>query len=368
MLTRLYVDNFRCFVNFEYRPGKKQLVLGENGSGKTSLMEAMLLIRQFVVLGDQADSQFPAWSKTRWLSQARQTFELEADLGDGPYIYRLVVEWRGDPERPCVAEETLTFSSKPIFEFVAGEVHLYNDRFERKVEYPFDWHRSALATVVARKENQKLVRFKVWLAGLLCFKINPFVMAARSETEQAAPTSQLDNFSSWYRHLVQALPKENTLFLEDLRGALSAFQFLQVELVGENLRVLTAEFNHGSEKTVKLLFNELSDGQRCLICLYAILHFVVSRGGTVIIDEPDNFITLREIQPWLVSLTEAIESGRGQAIVISHHPELINQWAPEHGTFLVREEGGPVRAKPFRGHSDSPLTPAEMIARGWQHE
>jgi len=36
VLTRLYIGNFRCFVNFEYRPGRKQLILGPNASGKSS--------------------------------------------------------------------------------------------------------------------------------------------------------------------------------------------------------------------------------------------------------------------------------------------------------------------------------------------
>src|ERR1035438_8231016 len=48
-------------------------------------------------------------------------------------------------------------------------------------------------------------------------------------------------------------------------------------------------------------FNELSEGQRCLICLYAILHFVLAKGHTAILDEPDNFVSLREIQPWLMA-------------------------------------------------------------------
>jgi predicted ATPase len=36
MLTRLYIDNFRCFVKFEYGPARTQLILGANGSGKSS--------------------------------------------------------------------------------------------------------------------------------------------------------------------------------------------------------------------------------------------------------------------------------------------------------------------------------------------
>lgn len=48
MLTRLYIDNFRCFVNFEYKPAMKQLLLGENGSGKSALLMAVSQLKEFV--------------------------------------------------------------------------------------------------------------------------------------------------------------------------------------------------------------------------------------------------------------------------------------------------------------------------------
>ena len=72
-------------------------------------------------------------------------------LEGNSYIYRLVIEPWGEPIKPRIASETLHFDGKPIFEFIAGEVHLFNDRFERKVSYDFDWHRSALGTIVARR-------------------------------------------------------------------------------------------------------------------------------------------------------------------------------------------------------------------------
>ena len=53
---------------------------------------------------------------------------------------------------------------------------------------------------------------------------------------------------------------------------------------------LAAEFGPTDGKTTKFYFNELSDGQRCLISLYTVLHFVLSKGGTVLLDEPDNFL------------------------------------------------------------------------------
>ena len=48
MLKRIYIDNFRCFVNFEYKPERKQLLLGANGSGKSSLLNAIRAVQGFV--------------------------------------------------------------------------------------------------------------------------------------------------------------------------------------------------------------------------------------------------------------------------------------------------------------------------------
>jgi len=132
--------------------------------------------------------------------------------------------------------------------------------------------------------------------------------------------------------------------------------------------LLRAEFADGGGRTSEFYFNELSDGQRCLICLYTIPHFVLAKGGTVVLDEPDNFVSLREIQPWLMAVTDAVEEGRGQILLISHHPEFINQWASGSGVQFVRDGIGPVRVEEFRGDPESCLTPSELAARGWECE
>lgn len=368
MLSRLYLDNFRCFVNFEYRPGRRELILGGNGSGKSSLLDALLVLRQFVVKGDLFDDFHILGQRTRWLDQRQITGELDAELNGGRYVYRLVIEPWEEPPRPRVVSETVHFDGKPIFEFTKGEVHLFNDRFEHKVTYDFDWQRSALATIIPRKDNQTLSRFKLWLSSLYCFRLNPFRMVTRAEGESLYPNVDLSNIASWYRHLVQTDQRQNAALLKSLQESLDGFTFLQLEPAGENVRLLVAEFGQNSGKPSKFYFNELSDGQRCLIALYTILHFVLAKGGTVLFDEPDNFLSLREIQPWLLAVDDAIEENQGQVLMISHHPEIINQWAPTSGVQLIRNGTGSVRVERFSGDPASSLAPAELIARGWECE
>lgn len=46
-------------------------------------------------------------------------------------------------------------------------------------------------------------------------------------------------------------------------------------------------------------FEQLSDGQRVIIALYALLLGLVDLGHTIFLDEPENYVALAEIQPRL---------------------------------------------------------------------
>lgn len=367
MLTRLYIDNFRCFVNFEFRLGQRQLLLGANGSGKSSFLDALLLIRRFVSRGETLHDLEIWQQRTRWNEHYRQSWELEAVIGGATYDYAVILDASGSPLTSRVSSEIVKLGGRSIFEFVEGDVHLFNDRFEHTLSYPFDPRRSALATITERVDNRQLTRFQQWIRSLTGFRINPFHMRSEAQGEDSDPQPDLSNIASWYRGLTQQDQRQNQALHESLRGVIESFDYLQLDQAGSS-RLLTAEFLDTSGKSVRYRFDELSEGQRCLICLYAILHFLLAKGSTVIIDEPDNFVSLREIQPWLMTATDLVGQGSGQLLLVSHHPEILNQWAPEYGVRFVRDGAGPVRVQEFHGDPESPLTPAEIVARGWENE
>jgi predicted ATPase len=378
MLTRLYVDNYRCMVNFECRLAARQLFLGANGAGKSTLFDVLALLRDFCIRGEPSDREPPATrlvgrTRTRWQDVSEQVFELDVSGNGGTYRLRLVVDAWGRPERPRVVQEEVTFSSQPIFRFEKGEVHLFNDRHEDKVRYPFDWHRSALATITERADNTKLSWFKRWLGGLLLVTPDPRRMSGIAEAEVKEPDQFLSNFADWYRHLRQET--EDRDYIKDLAEVIEGFDTLRLEDAGERRRELKIRMadsarGNGGRLPPEYLLSEMSDGQRVLIGLYAVLHFALKPESTVCFDEPNNFLALREVQPFLTKVldqTEDDDTG-AQVLIASHHPELLNRMAFKEGILLDRPNGRHTRAEPFSDPSGTGLSAAELVTRGWEHE
>lgn len=363
MLTRVYIDNFRSFVNFEYRPHTKQLLLGPNGSGKSSLLSAIRYLKWFVK-GDS--NRFTQSTRTKWEDRPLQVIEIEANLDGRSFEYRVEIGFAALTREQSVNLERLKVSGATVFELADGQIRFFPGD-SGSIAVPLQTNRSALH--LSLLSNSDVRRFVEWLDRVHCFDIDayPGEMGERADSEEREPDSELNNLAGWYRYLLQTDPEENVKFLESLRGCMDGFQALKFSSEEDGVRKLRAEFRAPTKKRrVSYSIAELSEGQRCVIALYMILHFLVNRGDTVFIDEPDNFISLREIQPWLLAAEEAVEEHNGQLILISHHPETLNQWANEYGLRFFREENGHVRTEKFKQDKDGKLQAAELIARGWE--
>lgn len=383
MLTRLYVTNYRCLVNFEFKPTNKQLIIGRNGAGKTTVFDVLAMLRDIAVRGKPIEDRLGGGTRTRWQDVTEQRFELDVKGNGGEYRYTLVVD---DPDArrearraafigviyagPCphIKEETLDFNGKPLLRFEEGIISVSDQqRPSLKIDFRSDSQRSGLLLASAQLPDQtNLVWFNRWLGGLVHVQINPWAMSARSERETPYPDKDLSNFADWYRHL--RLESGDSVFqaINDLREAISGFETLDAKEAGLDVRVLQAAFASPQGKKVELPFHDLSEGQCTLIALYVLLHCAVGNDRLLLIDEPDNFIALAEIQPWLMKLLDRVDESGGQVILVSHHPELLDQLAGQGGVFLDRPGGGETRVRPFEPPEDSGLTASEIIARGWE--
>ena len=379
MLTRVYVDNYRCFVNFEVNFSRFNLVLGSNGTGKTALFEVINQVSRFVTEEPWVEKSFPSRSLTRWETRTAQTFEMDVSGNGGLYRYWLTIDRDSREQDLCrIKEERLTFNDQVIFSAKfrfngVGEVQLYRDGYASGVPYGLGpryeakMFRTALGAVAEHKDNSKLTWFIEYLRKLRIIRIDPSSMTSRSEQEESIPTYNFANFSSWYRYLLPQVPPGLQNFFNDLRDL--GFSSLRFTEQGAQIKKLMVEQIVGMDNEKENLkvhfgFDELSDGQRVLITLYAISHLGLAEDFTFCLDEPEAYIGLREMQPWLSTLEEASANNKSQVLLISHHPEIINHLAVKDGLRFYRRNNGPVRVEKWRGDGESGLQPAEIIARG----
>ena len=369
MLQRIYIDNFRCLVNFELTFDSINLILGSNGSGKSSIFEVLRKIQAFVSGDSKVGEIFKSTDCTRWQILPTQKFELEISGNDGIYKYELGI---GHNQDKCRVEyEKLWFNGQPLLKFELGEVQLYRDNYSEGPAYPFDWSQSMLPSLMPRHDNTKLTWFKNRIERFIIIQIIPGLMVDESGQEAIRLTANMENYVSWYRYLSEDQGKVTELN-NILREVLDGFTHFKFDRVSEQNLVLKLRFTESSNRAspIEYRFKELSDGQKTLIVLYTLLYGVKSEDYTLYIDEPENFLALPEIQPWLIQLYDLCSSGQLQALLISHHPELINYLlASPIGYWFERHSNAPVRVKRISGEiaDNSGLPMSELIARGWLH-
>lgn len=375
MIDRLYIDNFKCFTSFEFQPESIQLVLGDNGSGKTSAFDVLETLREFVTTGADSTAVFPTETLTAWDARNAQTFELDVTGNGGTYQYRLVVEHDRKGRRSRIRSEQLYFDDQILYEFDGSDAHLFRDdpAADAGPVFPFDWSRSAIPTIPERGDNTKLTWFRERMRRIFIFSPDPIRMEGESSREMPTPDRRLHYLGAWLRHLSQ----ESVDALPNLRDALKdvmpGLETFKLEKTSEHSRSLVFQFEfdggNGAGKNgspFQLPFGALSDGQRSLVALFTIVNAVVTPDSSILIDEPDNYVALREIQPWLTALEDRAEDCGSQVVLISHHPELINYLAANHGLLFFRDGAGPVRTRPFVWKDVEFTTPAETVARGWE--
>src|SRR5438552_3803330 len=197
MLTRIYVDNFRSFVNFEYRPKRKQLLLGANGSGKSSLLDAIRYLQQFVE-GD--GNPFTQSTRTRWQERPLQVVEIEALLDGKKYEYRVEIRFAPETRQMSVNLESLRVSDQPVFELANGAIHFFPSDSSQATIVPLETTKSALH--LSLLSNSHVRRFVEWMESVHCFRIDeyPGTMDESADSEERKPNDELNNLAGWYRH------------------------------------------------------------------------------------------------------------------------------------------------------------------------
>jgi len=367
MITRLYVNNFRCLVAFETKFESFGVLCGPNGAGKTSVFDALRLIRDLgtgeCFLGGDGGRDIAALDFTNWLDSTTQEFELGVTAGGHAFEYVLHIEQVAGDKKPRIIFEKATCGKKILFERNLEGVRFTKASGNQK-SFPLDWRQAALASIQPAEDRSEITILQEAMSKLLILRPSPRGMEKESKGESGIPDIYMSNLTSWYRALSQEQDWTDAL-RDSLKEVWPDFKSFRLVDVGLNTKALQLRFDGSrAPDSGTLFFDQLSDGEKSLVSLYMVRTALATDASqTVLIDEPDNYVGLPELQPWVLAMRELLDENH-QAILISHHPEVLSNAGEDFGRYLWRDNhSSPTRIGPLKVPEG--LSAGEAIARGW---
>ena len=434
MLKRLYVDNFRCLVDVELNFDSINLFLGNNGAGKSTIFDVLVKLKSIITTNTDLSSIFKLSDYTRWKNlhldqgdldyeekqnlnkEKSQKFELEIEGNGGIYKYELkaffqcmelqvtkpysfqpvvlddmdfessIIEFNHEESyetyEAFVVSECLCFNEEIILNIYEQKVEIFLDNGTLNDSSRYNYSQSIIPLLKPTNDNQKIIWFRERMKRLAILKITPNLITSESSQKNSFLTKKMENFVSWYRYIFADNQNKLTQLTESLQDILDEFIRFKLERISEKAVILKLIFKtEEPDQNIEYTFGELSDGQKILVVLYSLFYGLESQDYTLCIDEPENFLALPEIQPWLFQLYNLCSEGKIQALLISHHPELIDYLlASPVGYWFKREPNSSVQVTPIDNNflqpiinniqqdNKSGLKMSELIARGWLDE
>ncbi|MFZ2724747.1 MAG: AAA family ATPase [Methylococcaceae bacterium] len=354
MLKRLYVHNYKCLVNFEINFDKDiSLFLGANGSGKSTIFEVLDKIIKLVIDEEKVTKLFNNSNSPRWLKNGEPRdfcFEMDIVINNYFYKYRLVIDLGAYPSNKAkIKEESL---------------YCDGDKLRELTSELFDGSRSCLyASGIAQSYcGGKDMWLWSYLQTILTFRINPYAMTdviSNTISFLAHIKSDFSNYADWFAFLNKKHRKQIATLERNLSNIIKGFDCFRIEQAGR-AEILQVEFNNVINPYD---FSELSEGQKVLIALYTLI-YCTPDNSILCIDEPENFLALPEIQPWLNALRDQCSERNLQILLISHHPSLINFLAASSGYWFSRQDNH-TRIEKIAQQDESGLSLAQLIEMGW---
>jgi predicted ATPase len=370
MLSSVLIHNFHCFVDFKLELPRRLLIVGSNGSGKTSLWEALGGLQDIVVRSAEVASVFHTRSLTRWLhDDPVQRFAIDVQLGAERYHYELEIIHDLVRRLGSVRHERLTVDGKVLYESIDGEVRLFGDdpSSSPRTRFPFGRKRSFLPDLEPRHDNKRTLAFREALANVWLLAPSPRRIEPTTADEALWLDREGKNFASWFRGVLVERPGLGNELLEALRPILPGLRHVGFERVSSEVRELMLTFR-AAGADYKLSAGEVSDGQRALLVLYGFLFGAIDRAALAFLDEPETGLAPHEMQPWLSAMSAVLDKHDGQAFVISHHPAVVDYMAPVCTARFSRPAGGPARVDEVTLETTGGTSVSEWLSRPWAYE
>lgn len=246
MIRRSYVHNFRCLQNFELPLSGQPsvLLIGRNGSGKTTVGLAFWMLRKLARSVNRVDDLVKPKDFAQGRTDVPVRFEIEVELDGRIYGYIVAFGFPPDFKEPRVLEERLMVDGNPVYTREMAQVHLARAGREKEAKFLIDWHLVALPIIQEQTQKDPISVFKRWLARMLILRPIPGLIKGDSDHETRVPKTSVTNFAAWFSGLLSDAPAAYASIDKYLKGVMPDLKDIKNPLIGKDSRSLEVQFSN----------------------------------------------------------------------------------------------------------------------------
>lgn len=340
MLQRLYIHNFRCLQNFEFKPGdaSSALLIGKNGSGKSTLVQALKIVQAIGRGSNRVGQLVKASDFAFGRTDAPMRLELQAALDGRVFHYTLAFDLPERFKELRVLEEALTVDGEPLYTRELAQVTLQRQNASQpEARFNIDWHLVALPVIQDTSSTTPLGTFREWLARMVLLAPMPRLMRSETVGDTLEPEEDARNLADWLSGLLAHYPAAYaplSAYLQQVMPDLRDFRF---ERAGKDTKELLVRFKVGNAQH-ELDFDALSDGEKCFFLCSVVLAANQSYGPLFAFwDEPDNYLSLSEVSHFVMALRRGFHQSGGQIWMTSHNEEAVRRFSHDNTWVLGRK-------------------------------
>lgn len=322
MITRIAIKNYRSLdVDFTLDP--VTVIVGRSGTGKTNVIDALRFLRKALTPQEPfIDSNENVYSATQ-ADNAPVSFRLEFELPQqyGKYVYMFDFAKQSNGIR----YEKLQFNDRILF-LRKGDQWSGEPSVVQKP--PPSMQHLVLPLITGVQEIS--IAYLLLTSGLGCYDFPGRVCVAESRNDQSSETGLADGAQNYAVTLNRI--RNNLTRLSDWQEIVGALKRLNDRIVSVDMKAqqgnrLIVGHSLGDKVFLLDIANESEGFRRFLAHLLAL--YQTPPKQTLFFEEPEKGIHPGALETLAEELKAAPVDGRGQVILTTHSPALLDHFDPE---------------------------------------
>jgi len=329
MIHRIRIQNFKSLRDVTVDLSPVTVFLGKSGTGKTNFASAIRFLRDYLAKGARGPvaQEHSIYTCATNAAGAIQ-FEVEFDVPGFPhrFIYVLCLDNRNVIDLPRM--ESLAYGKEVIFRQAPKDPQVPRWEKEPSLVNPPQPGPVALGRLPGLEEV--VVAYTALTAGIGVYAFPYGVLTTVASGERASGLADdARNFLEVLKEVASSL--QNVMTRKGIAAALrqinptvvsvelDSIQNPQRAFVGHRLR----------EKTLPLELRQESEGFRRFYAHLLALYQTPPK-QTLVFEEPENGIYPGALSLLADEFKEAPDAGRGQVLLTTHSPSLLDQFSAEN--------------------------------------